>query len=179
MQTKSYIIVLLILAAVSIATLTGENGILTKANKAREETETASEEEQRELAIIEANMSDKETTFQGVKIPAGFAPTKIEGESTVDEGLVMVDSEGNSYVWIEVPKTVYKTATNITDFSDENCTKIETDLQNYAKDYRKENYVDEWYADNDGTIVTESTATSDDLKQLKTGCGLSLAEYKA
>ncbi len=98
------IIVLLILAAVSIATLTGENGILTKASKAKDETETASEEEQRQIAMIEANMNDEETEFQGVKIPAGFAPTRIEGESTVNEGLVIVDSEGNSYVWIEVPK---------------------------------------------------------------------------
>ncbi len=134
------IIVLLILAAVSIATLTGENGILTKANKAREETETASEEEQRELAMIEANMNDEETEFQGVKIPAGFAPTKIEGESTIDEGLVMVDSEGNSYVWIEVPKTeeVYKTATtNIAEFEESDYTKIYNDLKLYTEQYSK------------------------------------------
>ena len=157
------IIVLLILAAVSIATLTGENGILTKANKAKEETEIASEEEQRELAMIEANMNDKETTFQGVKIPAKCAPTRIKGESTVDEGLVMVDSEGNSYVWIEVPKTneVYKTATiNVTNFSEENYTAIETDLQEYtndlqeyAQEYRNDNnYLDTWY---DGCGLTE------------------------
>ena len=39
------IIVLLILAAVSIATLTGQNGILTRANDAKEDTarETAKE----------------------------------------------------------------------------------------------------------------------------------------
>ncbi len=35
------IIVLLILAAVSISTLTGENGILAKANEAKESTKTA------------------------------------------------------------------------------------------------------------------------------------------
>ena len=149
------IIVLLILAGVSIATLTGENGILTKANKAREETETASEEEQRELAIIEANMSDKEITFQGVKIPAGFAPTKIEGESTVDEGLVIVDGEGNSYVWIEVPKDIYNdeqyTTSNKTNrteapTSSNDYTNIEKVLQNYASDYRDEsNYSDTYY----------------------------------
>ena len=144
------IIVLLILAAVSIATLTGENGILTKANKAKEETEIASKEEQRKLAVAEANMNDEETEFQGVKIPAGFAPTKIEGESTIDEGMVIVDSEGNSYVWIEVPKTeaVYATAKlDITDFSDEEYGKIETDLKNYVgESYRNSNYKDEWYS---------------------------------
>ena len=148
------IIVLLILAGVSIATLTGDNGILTKANKAKEETEKASGEEQRELAMIEATMNDKETTFQGVKIPAGFAPTKIEGESIVDEGLVIVDSKGNSYVWIEVPKTeeVYQTAgLTITDFSEENYQKIENDLKKYTSEYREEreskNYSDNWKED--------------------------------
>ena len=41
------IVVLLILAAVSIATLTGQNGILTRANDAKEDTarETAKEKE--------------------------------------------------------------------------------------------------------------------------------------
>ena len=45
------IIVLLILAAVSIATLTGENGILTRANDAKEKTEIASVKEQAQLDI--------------------------------------------------------------------------------------------------------------------------------
>ena len=45
------IIVLLILAAVSIATLTGENGILTRANEAKEKTEIASVKEQAQLDI--------------------------------------------------------------------------------------------------------------------------------
>ena len=42
---------LLILAAVSIATLTGENGILTRANEAKEKTEIASVKEQAQLDI--------------------------------------------------------------------------------------------------------------------------------
>ena len=45
------IIVLLILAGVSIATLTGDNGILTRANEAKEETEQASTEEELQLAV--------------------------------------------------------------------------------------------------------------------------------
>ena len=43
------IIVLLILAAISIATLTGDNGILTKANEAKDETRGASVEEAKDL----------------------------------------------------------------------------------------------------------------------------------
>ena len=45
------IIVLLILARVSIATLTGENGILTRAQDAKEQTEIASVKEQAQLDI--------------------------------------------------------------------------------------------------------------------------------
>ncbi len=46
------IIVLLILAAVSIATLTGQNGILTRADDAKKQTEIASVKEQAQLDIL-------------------------------------------------------------------------------------------------------------------------------
>ena len=85
------IIVLLILAGVSISTLTGENGILTKATEAKQETEKVSEKEQRQLAMLEASMNTENTIFEGVTIPAGFAPTRMEGESTIEEGLVIID----------------------------------------------------------------------------------------
>ena len=104
------IIVLLILAGVSIAMLTGENGILTQAQKAKEQTEKASEEEQRQLTIAEATMNLNGTkyksTYNGkevtVPIPAGFAVSQVDGENTVEDGLVIIDSEGNEFVWIPV-----------------------------------------------------------------------------
>ncbi len=52
------IIVLLILASVSIAMLTGENGILTQAQRAKEETDKASNIEEIKLAIEQAKMED-------------------------------------------------------------------------------------------------------------------------
>ena len=51
------IIVLLILAGVSIAMLTGENGILTQARKAKDVTEIASEEEYIRLIITEEEIT--------------------------------------------------------------------------------------------------------------------------
>ena len=45
------IIVLLILAGVTITTLTGENGILTKATTAKEQTRAAEVEEQVSISI--------------------------------------------------------------------------------------------------------------------------------
>ncbi len=100
------IIVLLILAGVSIATLTGDNGILTKAQTAKTETEKASEEEQIQLAAMNAAMNTEKYEYEvkdgTVPIPAGFAPTQIEGENTIAEGVVVVDENGNEFVWIPV-----------------------------------------------------------------------------
>ena len=55
------IIVLLILAGVTIATLTGENGILTRAAEAKNKTEEAQEKEVLELAITSSQMEDVNT----------------------------------------------------------------------------------------------------------------------
>ena len=125
------IIVILILASM----LTGQNGILNRAANAKEKTEIASIDEQRKLAQAEALMNTEKTTYKGLTLPEGFAPTKIEGEDSIDEGLVITDGYGNEYVWVEVPKTdeVYKTAgLEITEFSDEEYEKIENDLYTYT-----------------------------------------------
>ena len=52
------IIVLLILAGVSIAMLTGENGILTQATNAKEKTQEAEDKEKIQIAINEAQISN-------------------------------------------------------------------------------------------------------------------------
>ena len=56
------IIVLLILAGVSIAMLTGENGILNQAQEAKEQTEFKSAEEKVKLAIMGARATDGKIT---------------------------------------------------------------------------------------------------------------------
>ena len=75
------IIVLLILAGVSIATLTGENGILTKANQAKEETEKASKKEKTDLAILEEMMNGTGTEVQQV---TDEKPGELEKSETGD-----------------------------------------------------------------------------------------------
>ena len=133
------IIVLLILSGISVSMLTGQNGILNRASEAKEKTETASKDEQRKLAQAEALMNTDETTYKGITLPEGFAPTKIEGEDSIDDGLVITDGYGNEYVWVEVPRTttVYPTAgLNITSFTNDEYTKIENDLHTYTSDYR-------------------------------------------
>ena len=119
--------------------LTGDNGILQRAAEAKENTEQSQLEEQRRLASMEAATNLTQTVYNDgekeIKIPSGFAPTGIEGENTVEEGLVITDSKGNEFVWVEVPKNtnVYQTAGMDVNFSDENnYIKIAKDLAVYS-----------------------------------------------
>ena len=107
------IIVLLILAGVSIAMLTGTNGILTQANNAKQATEESAENEQRQLSQIEASTHLENYTYTDAegntaKIPAGFAVSNVEGENLVSKGLVIIGETGNEYVWIPCTKVTYK-----------------------------------------------------------------------
>ena len=81
-------------------------------------------------------------------IPEGFS--EVAG-TNLEDGYTIQDSKGNQYVWVEVPKTteVYSTAgLSITTFSDEEYTKIETDLHTYTNDYRNgTSFKDEYYSD--------------------------------
>ena len=83
------IIVLLILAAVSIAMLTGENGLLNKATKAREDTIREEAKEKLKIVLLElqadkaTNSEYNETTYIDKKI--------IENNMTVKENIVTVD----------------------------------------------------------------------------------------
>ena len=106
------IIVLLILAGVSIAMLTGDNGILAQAKEAKEVTEEAEKKEIKDLAQIEANthLNNYEyVTADNIKVPvpAGHAVMEEEGKK-VSDGIVIVDARGNEYVWIPCTKEEYK-----------------------------------------------------------------------
>ena len=96
------IIVLLILAGVSIAMLTGQNGILTQANNAKNETELASAKEKVELAVIGAISQTRDGTLTVGKLRtelANYGGT-VEGNTfpvtaTVDGKSFTVDDKGN------------------------------------------------------------------------------------
>ena len=96
------IIVLLILAGVSIAMLTGQKGILTQANNAKNETELASAKEKVELAVIGAISQTRDGTLTVGKLRtelANYGGT-VEGEvfpvtAKVDGKSFTVDANGN------------------------------------------------------------------------------------
>ena len=119
------IIVLLILAGVTIATLTGDNGILTKAGDAKTQTEQAKEDENLKIAIAgsygtdgKLNLKDLKDnlTNQGIdydKNNTGFPlEVKVNGEKK------KIDANGNIIESIQSLKTkgtVFKDTTTLED----------------------------------------------------------------
>ena len=93
------IIVLLILAGVSIATLTGQNGLLTKAQTAGEETEIEGLEEEIKLAVQSSKISD----YSDDKTTLKEELEKIQGATVneVEEGIYTVEREENGYTVYE------------------------------------------------------------------------------
>ena len=106
------IVVLLILAGVSINLVLGNNGIIAKAKDA--ETKSA-EASQNDLKGMNGLVSEMEGTLNG-----NSGKTELETEpylpsddfhydtsTSVDTGLVIKDVNGNEYVWVVVPKSLY------------------------------------------------------------------------
>ena len=87
-------------------------------------------------------------------------------ESDASKGIVIKDKNDREWVWVEVPKTIFTTATSSTDY-----TKIKADLITYAGVYRKGsasqnyNWTDEWY--NGCGIADSGTYTTYYNKMLK------------
>ena len=95
--------------------------------------------------------------------------TQVEG-TTLETGLVIQDSSGNEYVWIEVPKlaSVYPTAgISIKDFTDEEYQKIENDLHTYTATYRNGTSASDTYYTEDATGLSSSEYTELKQKMLK------------
>ena len=129
------IVVLLILAGVSIAMLTGQNLILTQAQNAKQVTEESAEKEKRQLSQVEAsthleNYDYTDAEGNSAKIPAGFAVSNVDGENLVSKGLVIIGTTGNEYVWIpcttdsnDTNKLQYKREETSWGIEDDNGTK--------------------------------------------------------
>ena len=103
------IIVLLILAGVTIATLTGDNGLLTKTSKANLETRGASVEERKDLWKTEQNTDNYVEGDTAQSLDELLNELEKEGLITPEER-IQIEENGNEYVWIEVPKSITQTA---------------------------------------------------------------------
>ena len=133
------IVVLLILAGISLNLVLGENGIITKAQEARDKTEQARINTEKSMNSLEQELSDyvnkinsgnggnsggSQTTVENVVIPEGYyyvGGTKAKGivisdnvaDKELDKGKedVRRDLAGNQWVWVpvETPSSLYTT----------------------------------------------------------------------
>ena len=127
--------------------LTGQNGILNRAAEAKKKTELAQEDENKTLQGYEDIMDQYTGNLPSRDETKPYFPNSNFSykEGDLNSSLVIKDEDGNEYVWVEVPKTVnvYPTAgLKITNFTDEEYTKIEDDLKEYTKDYKNNDYND-------------------------------------
>ena len=84
----------------------------------------------------------KETISEAVTVEEPKGPVYLDGmtykEGDEDTGIVAIDEAGNEWVWVEVPKSIYTTATSDTDYD-----AIYNDMKTYTSDYSDFDYADE------------------------------------
>ena len=116
------IIVLLILAGVTIATLTGPNGIITRANEAKEATEQAKQDELARLQSLEDYISSVSPTTDGYnetegvnspKLAKGMIPIKYNGTNWVvcaetDDDWYQYDTTNKKWANVMLSDGTYK-----------------------------------------------------------------------
>ena len=158
------IIILLILAAVAIGTLTGENGLIKRAQKAKNNTLDAQNLENATFGDLE-NLIDSSTgTTNGgnggasgggnggnsggnqgqaitgvtttVTNPAAAIPTGgTIIQGDATKGIVMKDSNENEWVWVEVPKTIYTNSTYLTGATTPTSNEDYTNIEKIMQNY--------------------------------------------
>ena len=183
------IIILLILATVSIGALAGNNGLIARAQKAKNNTLDAQNLENTTLADLEKLIETAQITGIDTKItdPITAIPegaTVIEGDAT--KGIVIKDTNENEWVWVEVPKTIYTNSIYLTGAttptSNTDYTNIEKIMQNYASSYRNTYFKDEWYSEaQHGFASAEAynTAKNNMLKNVYDNGGFWIGRYEA
>ena len=99
------IIVLIILAGVSIAMLVGENGIITQAQRAAQETEQAQRDEEAGLSSLETaiqealgNVYNEEKGVNAPRLASGMTPIKFTDPTDSAKGTV-VETTGDDANW--------------------------------------------------------------------------------
>ena len=206
------IVILLILAGVSINAVLGDNGIITKAKEAQRKSAEATQNDLIGMNELAQQLEEKINgsagsgsgnggaggSGAGTKVPAEAtaetAPyfpdnTFTKKEGTIDSGLVIADKNGNEYVWVVVPKslynnTVYNSNNTKKPSSSTDYAKIEYCLQQYTAIYRDgTDYTDTWELDNDNvdwlTSVEYTELKNNMLKSVYENGGFYIGRYEA
>ena len=177
------IIVLLILAGVSIAMLTGDNGILTKAQASKVETDKANEKEQIDLAVLNSKMNDK-NDLSIDKQKLGDALSEIDGltglpsdtnyETSIIFPITVTGKSGTKYeinedgatIKIDHSEVVVSTIAKTGVFANDNIEEVRGGNIPIPKDYT--------YVKGDkigGAVITDGTSEFvwipvDDIKEM-------------
>ena len=197
------IIVLLILAGVTIAALSGDNGILKRATEAKEQTNQKNDEETEKIGGYESTIDQyvdgngggsgsggsgggTGTNFTNVNTsdsnPAGVVPensTVVEADAS--KGIVIKDKNNNEWVWIEVPKTTVFSGLTIdttNTLTEQNYADIKNKLIAYATTYRA-SWKDEYYSGCGMTSDEYTAAYQKMLKSVYTYGGFWIGRYEA
>ena len=134
------IIVLLILASVSIAMLTGENGILRQTSNAKENTTKAEEEEKIKLAVVGSSINDDglvevldETSFRN-ELKNQFASQELDVVVNGDGSFIIEIKDTNRKYYVNDDKTVIN-SDNIIEINNEEELKTFRDDVNSGNSY--------------------------------------------
>ena len=153
------IIVLMILAAVSVATLTGDNGILTKAQEARETTKKAEIEEQLRLAQLSAKIKKSGGDITISDILQELESQGVDFEKEDDGNTIIIDGKyvyelnetENGDISFEYQGTVSKPKPKVE--SIEIINKTETSIQvKVTVNWRNEGGTLKYYIKEEGAV---------------------------
>ena len=191
------IIVLLILAGVTIAALSGDNGILTRAKEAKKKTEQANQEELDVLDEYEQNLNQyvdgRNVNLKNInKADTNTTEAMPENvrvlEDDANKGIIIKDKNNNEWVWVEVPKTIVFSGLTIDttkELTEQNYEDIKNKLITYATTYREGGlgqgryWTDEWYNGCGMTSDEYIAAYQKMLKSIYTYGGFWIGRYEA
>jgi hypothetical protein len=158
--------------------LTGQNGILYRAQEAKEKTSEAQEDENKKIQGYEDIIN---RYAENLPIGEGTTPyipnsTFSYKEGDLSTGLVIEDSDNNEYVWVEVPTTIYENTVYNSNgtkkpSNSEDYANIEACLKAYTSDYS-----DSSYSDTNSDFATQYQAM---LKSVYTNGGFWIGRYEA
>ena len=162
------IVVLLILAGVSINLVLGENGLITQAQEAKRKTAESAKNDEKDMAQLSKDLEDN-IDIEETKPYLPSSDFKYVSGTSLENGLVIEDNENNQYVWIEVPRTLYRNDKYNNNkenrpLTSEDYSNIEYCLKQYTKDYSESKYEDLYVNDSINEGWFNSEAEYNDLK---------------
>ena len=185
------IIVLLILAGVSIAMLTGQNGILTQAQNAKNRTEEAQAEEENRLNeynnIINNYVNGGTTTggdeeesgeqaVVGEKVTGGNKPYTNNGTAIIPEGFAIVPGLDNVEEGLVISDVANDTENTGNQF-------VWVPVENFSEfkryDFQNNTEVSSSYTEESGDGVTTGTEAQNMYKSVNDNKGFYIGRYEA